>query len=67
MTAQKRIFTALRYAGVVYAVVVCVSVCTSICQSQAGIVSKRLDGWRWVLACELPLAYPKLYCEEIVT
>jgi len=36
-------FTARRYAGAVYAVVVCPSVCPSISRSHAGIVSKWLN------------------------
>ena len=38
-------FTARRYAGVVYAIVVCLclSVCPSVCHKRAGIISARLD------------------------
>jgi len=41
------------------------SVCMSVCLSQAGIVSKRLEGSSWFLACRLPSICPTLFCEEV--
>ena len=41
------------------------SVCMSVCLSQAGIVSKRLEGSSWFLACRLPSTCPTLFCEEV--
>ena len=43
-------------------------VCLSVCLSQAGIVSKRLDGSRWFLARRLPSTYPtQCFMEILVT
>jgi len=42
------------------------SVRPSVCLSQADIVSKRLDGFCWLLAWELPLTHPKLCYLEIL-
>ena len=47
-------FTARRYAGAVYAVVVCPSVCPSVRLSQTSIVSKQMDESSWFLAWRLP-------------
>ena len=37
----------------VFAVAMCLSVRLSVCLSQAGIISKRLDEWSWVLVWRL--------------
>jgi len=31
----------------------CLSVCHSVCLSQVGVLSKRMDGSSWFLACML--------------
>ena len=67
MCARERhtIFTARRYAGAVFAVIVCPSVRPSVRPSQAGIASKRLHKSSWYSARRLPSTYPTLCYKEI--
>jgi len=47
------------------ALCLCLSVCLSVCLSQVGVLSKRMDGSSWFLACRLHSTSHTLCCMKI--